>query len=128
MHITHCTRSQFLVEMTSTSSQFRNGSSGDSSQFPHTKEEGGPGGDELEDELMFDVDANLEVDNVARLSNGTCRCLAVMLGACPRISKFGSSNVVKKGMPLMCMWLENESILRELPKVSEVSTNHWVYF
>ena len=26
------------------------------------------------------------------------------------------------------VWLENELILRELPKVSEVATNHWVFF
>ena len=25
------------------------------------------------------------------------------------------------------VWLENESILIELPKVSEIATNHWVF-
>ena len=25
------------------------------------------------------------------------------------------------------MWLEYESILRKLPRVSEVTTNHWVF-
>lgn len=103
MHIAHYTRSQLLVETTSASSQSCSGSGRGSSQFPHIDEGGGLGGDELKDELMFDKDADAEADNMAGLSLGIFRCLATMLDACQRISRFGSSGVVKKGIPLMCI-------------------------
>ena len=58
---------------TSSSSQYRIGSGRGSSLFPHTKEGGGPKGDELEDELMFDVDVYLQSDDANELSPGTSR-------------------------------------------------------
>ena len=89
--------------MTNASSQSRSGSSGGSSQFPHTEEKGRPGGDKHKDELMFDVDTDLEADNMAGLSLDTCQCLTTMLSARLQISKFGSSGAVKKGIPLICV-------------------------
>lgn len=46
---------------------------GGSSQFPWTNEGGGPGGVELEDDLMFDLDADLEADYMVRQGPGTPR-------------------------------------------------------
>ena len=58
IHIAH-TRSQCLVETGSASFWSCTGLGEGSSQFPRTEEEGGLGGNEL----MFDVDADLEVDD-----------------------------------------------------------------
>ena len=56
------------MEIASALSLFRTSSRGGSSQFPRIKEEGGPGGEEFDVELMFDVDADLEADNRAEPS------------------------------------------------------------
>ena len=42
-------------------------------QFPRTEEGGGLGGDELRDELMFDVGVNLEADDSVGSSLGASR-------------------------------------------------------
>ena len=47
---------------------------GGSSQFPRTEEGGGRRGDEFGDELMFDVDVDLEDDDIARLGISALRC------------------------------------------------------
>ena len=59
IHIPHRTSSQCFVETVGASSQFRTGSGGDSLQFPHTEERGGPEGKELEKKLVFDVDVDV---------------------------------------------------------------------
>ena len=59
---------------TSASSQSYIGLGGDSSQFPRTEEGGGPRGKELDDELMFDIDADLEADDRAGPGPGALRC------------------------------------------------------
>lgn len=48
------------------------------------KNEQAQGGDELRDELMFDVDADLEADNVARPSPSAPRCSSRRLSFPPR--------------------------------------------
>ena len=53
------------METTNASSQSHTSSGGGSSQFPWTKEGGDLGGMELEDELMFDLDADLVADDMA---------------------------------------------------------------
>ena len=58
IHIAH-TRSQCLVETGSALYWSRTGLGEGSSQFPRTEEGGGLGGNAL----MFDVDADLEVDD-----------------------------------------------------------------
>ena len=72
MHIAPRTRSRFSVETTSASSQSLSGFGGGSSQFPRIEEVRGLGGDELEDELVFDIDVDLEADDVAGPSLGAC--------------------------------------------------------
>ena len=62
------------MEMASASPQSRTASRGNSSQFPRTEEGGGPGNEELEEELMFDIDANLVALDGARPSLGAQSC------------------------------------------------------
>ena len=73
IYIAHHTRCRCSVETASASSQSHTNSRGDSSQFPWTKEGGDPGGVDLEDELMFDLDADLEADDMAGQGTGTLR-------------------------------------------------------
>ena len=61
------------METTSASSQSYDGSGGNSSKFPWTKEGGGPRGEELDDELIFDMDADLEGNDRAEPGPGTLR-------------------------------------------------------
>lgn len=61
------------METASASSQPHTGSEGGSLQFPRTEEGEGPGGEELDDELMFDVDADLEADDRNERSPGASR-------------------------------------------------------
>ena len=44
----------------------------------------------------------------------------------PEAYSLGSSSAMKEGYT-SSMWLENESNFMELPMVSEVTTNHWVF-
>ena len=62
------------MEIASASSQFHTGSRGSSLQFPCIEKGGGPGGEEFNVELMFDVDADLETDNKAKPSLSAVRC------------------------------------------------------
>ena len=73
IHIAHHTRCRCSAETASASSQSHTSSRGDSSQFPWTKEGGDPGGMELEDELMFDLDADLEANDMVGQGTGTLR-------------------------------------------------------
>ena len=70
IHIAHYTRSRCSVEMASASSQSRTSSGGGSSLFPRTKEGRGPRDEELEEELMFDIDADLVALDGARPGPG----------------------------------------------------------
>ena len=40
--------------------------------------------------------------------------------------RLGSSGAMKEGYT-SGLWLENESIIMEVPMVSEVATNHWLF-
>jgi len=59
------------METASALSQSHIGLGGGSSQFPRIEEGGGLGGEELDVELMFDVDDDLEADDRAGASLGT---------------------------------------------------------
>lgn len=66
------------MEITSASSQSHTGLGGNSSLFPWTEEGEGLRGDEIGYELMFDVNADLEVDDkvgpgLATLRSSNCR-------------------------------------------------------
>ena len=61
------------METASASSQSLTGSGRGSSQFPWKEVGEGPGVDELEDELMFDLDVDLEANDRARLGLGALR-------------------------------------------------------
>ena len=74
IHIAHCTRSRCSMKTTSASSQSCASSKGYSSQFPQIEEGGGPGGEELDDELMFDIDVNLDANDKGGLCLGAPRC------------------------------------------------------
>ena len=67
IHIAYRTRSRCSTETTSASSQSCTSLRGGYSQFPWAEEGGGLRGNKLRDELMFDVDADLEADNIAGL-------------------------------------------------------------
>ncbi|KAK7835606.1 hypothetical protein CFP56_023322 [Quercus suber] len=66
IHIAHHTKSQCSVETTNASSQSHIGSGGGSSKFPQIEKGGGLGGAELDDELIFDLDIDLEANDMAR--------------------------------------------------------------
>lgn len=61
------------METASASSLSGIGLSGSSSQFPRIEEGGCPGGHELGDELMFDLDVDLVADDTARQGLGDPR-------------------------------------------------------
>ena len=73
IHIAHRTSSQCSIEMANAMSQSCTCSGRGSSQLPQTEEGGGLEGDELEEELMFDVDADLVALDRARLGPGAQR-------------------------------------------------------
>ena len=66
IHIAHHTRIRCSVETASASSQSCISSGGGYSKFPWTEEGRGPRGNKLGDELMFDVDADLDVDDTVK--------------------------------------------------------------
>ena len=73
IHKAHRTKSRCSVETSNASSQSCTSLGGGSSQFLQIDEGGGPRGAELEDELIFDLDMDLEANDMARQIPGTLR-------------------------------------------------------